>query len=520
MMKHDDIYVLSLDFGTESVRGAIFSTKGQLVASRSHEYRTYYTKPGWAEQRPDEWWNAFLAVVTPLVQESGIYPEQIVSLAVDTTCCTLVALDAHFLPLRNAILWMDVRASEQAENIAQSGMEALKYNGYGNVSAAWMPPKALWLKEHEPELYANAYYLCDFQDWVNYRLTGRYTGSITAMTVRWYYDNRAGGWPGVFYEQIGLADIIEKIPQQVLPLGEPIATITRGVAALTGLSPETLVIQGGADAYVGMLGLGVCQPGTLAFITGSSHLLLGLTEQNFHTQGIFGTFPDAVIPGLAVAEGAQISTGSILKWFKDHFVRSDYESCAQQEGISVYRYLDRLAAKLPPGSEGLILLDYWQGNRNPLTDSKARGAIWGFSLKHTAVHMYRAIMEGIAYGTAHIMQYFANSGYKPTAVYAGGGATQSPVWIQIHSDVLGLPIHLTTEPNAPMLGDAILASYGAGVYSGLDEAVAEMVHIKRTIEPNLTNTEAYRYYVQQYINTYDHLKTLMHDMVSHEESLV
>jgi ribulose kinase len=411
---------------------------------------------------------------------------------------------------------MDVRSFDQAERIAACGDDMLRYNGHGSVSAEWMPCKALWVKENEADIYDKSAHICEFQDWINYKLTGEFVGSINNTTVRWYYDPRGGGWPSSFYDTIGLSDALQRYPHTILELGAPVGSIRSDLAATLGLSPKTLVVQGGADAYIGILGLGAVKPGRLAFITGSSHLMLGHTDRGFHKQGIFGAFPDCVMPGLYVVEGAQISSGSVLKWFRDGFINKTIEDTAKKQGLGLYDYLNSLAADLPIGSEGLILLNYWQGNRNPLVDSQVRGALWGLSLKHGPVHVYRAIMEGVSYGTEHIMRYFREAGFEAQEVYACGGATQSDLWMQIQSDVIGTPICLTEEPNAPLLGDAILASYGAGLFDSIEDAADAMVRVRKKVEPDLEKTERYRYYVDKYIDTYPALKNLMHDMLNHE----
>ena len=515
-MKRSGAYFLAFDFGTESVRGALFDLRGNMVCTETREYGTSFPKQGWAEQKPDEWWKSFLAVARDILGRCGIPKEEIRSVAVDTTSCTVVLLDRDFKPLRNAIIWMDVRSFRQAERIAGCGADILRYNGYGSVSAEWMPCKALWVKENEPDIYSRTAYVCEFQDWINYRLTGEFVGSINNTTIRWYYDPRGGGWPVDFYEKIGLGDVIAKFPESVLELGKPVGHLRQALAKQLGLAENTTVVQGGADAYIGILGLGAVKPGRLAFITGSSHLMLGHTERGFNKKGIFGAFPDCVVPGLFVVEGAQISTGSVLKWFKDNFISREYEEEAAKRGLSLYEYLNGMAGKIRTGSEGLIVLNYWQGNRNPLVDSQVRGAVWGLSLKHTPVHIYRAVMEGVSYGTEHIMRYFREAGFVPQEIYACGGATQSGLWMQIQSDVLGIPIYLTEEPNAPLLGDAILASYGAGFFGSIEEAAESMVRIKKRIEPDLKKTEIYRYYVDRYIDTYPALKELMHGMLKHE----
>jgi FGGY-family pentulose kinase len=510
-------YYLGVDFGTEGVRAALFDAEGSLCAMESEGYPTYYPKAGWVEQKPEEWWKAFIKVMRRLVEAMDVPPEEIAGMACDTTSCTVLLLDSGLSPIRNALIWMDVRASSQAHRIAGSGSSALKYNGYGSVSAEWMPSKLLWLKENEPELYGKATYACAFQDWVNYRLTGEWAGSINNVTVRWYYDSSSGGWPTGFYERIGLSDAISKFPARILRLGETVGRLIPSVSRQTGLPEGLAVVQGGADAYIGMLGLGAVRPGRVAFITGSSHLLLGHTMSGFHRKGIFGAFPDSVVPGMWVVEGGQISTGSILKWFKEQFIGCTIVKEAERQGLGLYDYMNRCAERIRPGSEGLVLLDYWQGNRNPVTDSRARGAVWGLSLRHTPAHIYRAIMEGVAYGTEHIMRVFREAGYQPEELVACGGATKSSLWMQIHSDVLGMPIHLTVEQNAPLLGDAILAACGTGCYSGIEEAVKGMVKKGSCFEPDKENTERYRYYVDRYIDTYTQLKELMWETVGHEE---
>ncbi len=507
-----DKYFLTFDFGTESVRGGIFDSKGRLIATESKSYKTYFPNPGWAEQEPDEWWNSFLYVAKSLIGSFN-KRDKIEGITVDTTSCTVLAMDKDFNPLRKAIIWMDVRAYQQAVKIANVDVEALKYNGYGNVSAEWMPCKALWIKENEPELYSRAEHICEFQDWVNYKLTGNYVGSINNVTIRWYYNAEGNGWPLNFYEKIGLGDLIPKFPEKILKLGDKVGNLKDELVSVLELKKSIPVLQGGADAYIGMIGLNVVKPGRLAFITGSSHLLLGLANKDFHKKGIFGTFPDALIPGLYVVEGGQISTGSIMKWYKDNFINCEIEREAEKNRQKIYDYMSSIAKELPIGSEGLILLDYWQGNRTPLTDPQARGVIWGLSLKHTPFHIYRAIMEGVAYGTEHIRRYFKDAGFEPEEVYACGGVTQSDLWMQIHSDVLGLPINIPEEPNAPLLGDAILAAYGTGCYSSIEEAALNMVEVAKKVEPDLENTKEYSFYVDRYIETYPALKGLMHDMV-------
>lgn len=510
-MTHTPPYLMGVDFGTESVRVGLFTTDGAPVIFCSEPYALYHPHPGWAEQQPDEWWQAFVKATRRALRDSGIDPRHVAAIGADCTSCTVVFMDAQFRPLRPAIIWMDVRAAEQAARIAQSGHPMLRYNGFGNVSAEWMPCKALWVKENEPHIYQQAVHVGEFIDWLTYRLTGQWTASINNVSIRWYYDRREGGWSASFYEAIGLGDLIERFPQRVLDMGQVAGALLPEVAAELGLPAGIPVAEGGADAYVAMFGLNVVSPGKLAFITGSSHLMLGQAERPLHARGIFGAFTDALLPGQYTIEGGQVSTGSVVKWFKDHFCAAEAE-IARQRGVDTYTVLNDMAARIPPGSEGLIALDYFQGNRTPYVDSLARGAFWGLSLKHTTAHLFRAILEGIAYGSEHIFRTFREHGYTVQEIVAAGGPTRSRLWMQIHADVSGVPIVLTQVADAPALGSAILAAAAAGLYPDPATAAGRMVRESARIEPDMQRHADYQFYVDQYIATYPRLQELMHAM--------
>ncbi|MCS7259196.1 MAG: FGGY family carbohydrate kinase [Anaerolineae bacterium] len=510
-----DQHFLGIDCGTESVRAAIFDPQGKMVASEAVPYPVYHPHPGWAEQNPEEWWTAIVSAVRKALEKSGLHPHAITGLSGDFTSCTVVFMDERFQPLRPAIIWMDVRAADQARRIAASGYAALKYNGYGNVSAEWMPCKALWVKENQPEVWAQARYVGEYVDWCMHRLTGEWVGSINNTSIRWYYDRNTGGFPTDFYEGIGLGDLLAKFPQRILNLGEVVGTLRPEAADALGLKPGIPVAQGGADAYIAMLGLDVVEPGKMAFIVGSSHLLLGQSAHQFHGKGIFGAYTDCLIPGQYTVEGGQISTGSVVRWFRDNFAGS-YVQKAQALGISAYDLLTEEAAQLPPGSDGLIVLDYWQGNRTPYVDPEARGMIWGFTLSHTPAHVFRAIMEGIAYGTEHILRTMRQYGYTAHELVASGGPTKSKLWMQIHADVSNVPISLTEAgASAAVLGAAICAAVGCGAYPNLAAAAKAMVRVTERIIPNPATHEAYQFFVDKYINTYPQMRDLMHEMTRH-----
>jgi FGGY-family pentulose kinase len=508
------LYFMGIDGGTESVRVGVFDQEGTPIGFASCTYSLKHPHPGWAEQEPDEWWSPLVTAVREVMSKNAIAPEAIAGISLDATTCTVVAVDKQNRVLRPAIMWMYVRAADQARRIAETGDPALKYNGFANVSAEWMPCKALWLKENEPEVYAAAQHICEYCDWITYRLTGEWTASVNISSLRWYYDRDNGGFPQSFYQSIGLGDLLDKFPQRVLDIGTIVGGLSRKAAEELGLLPDTPVAEGGGDAMVGTIGMDVLAPGKIALITGSSHAIFGKSAESLYGTGFFGSFTDAVVRGLYVVEGGQVSTGSIVKWFRDNFCSGLAEE-ARQQGLSLYDLLNKHAESVSVGSDGLIVVDYCQGNRTPYTDPEARGMIWGLTLKHDAAHVYRAIIEGICYGTELIFRTLRSYGFQPQQIVASGGPLKSQVWMQIHADVSNLPITLTTVPDAAVLGSAIVAAVGAGVYPNVQEAARSMVHISHHIEPNQQRHKEYQFYMEKYVATYFQMRDLMHDVTQH-----
>ncbi|AHY48315.1 Ribulose kinase (plasmid) [Rubrobacter radiotolerans] len=511
----EEQYLMGVDFGTGGVRVGLFDAEGTPKVFHGVEWETAYPRSGWAEQDPDAWWQSFLQAARRAVSDSGVPAESIVGIATDATASTVLAVGDDDRHLRPAIMWMDVRASDQAERIAATHDRALKYSGYGDVSAEWGLPKALWIKEREPEVFERAKHLCDCNDWLVHRLTGEWASSINIASAKFFYDRDEGGWPESLLRSLDFRDFLEKFPKDVLDLGAVVGGLRKSVAEEIGLKEGTPVAQGAIDAYAGALGLGVVEPGTLGLITGSSHVMIGQSAHPIHGQGFWGSYTDAMIPGQYTVEAGQASTGSVVAWFKNNFAGEAARE-AERRGCDTYDVLNELAEKVPIGSDGLIFLDYFQGNRSPHTDPLVRGAVWGLSLGHGPGHIFRSIIEGICFGTEEIFRAMRGHDFEPRLNVVSGGPTKSALWMQMHADVSNLPIALTKVSEGPVLGAAMLASVGAGVYKDVREAAQNMVHTESTVEPDAEAHEKYRFYLDRYTETYPRMKDLMHRMSRHE----
>jgi FGGY-family pentulose kinase len=508
-------YLMGIDFGTESVRVGLFDPEGTPAAFHAALVTTERPQPGWAEQDPAQWWSSVVTAVRGAMQAAGVAAERVAGISVDATSATVLAVDGNGEHLGPAIMWMDVRAAEEADRIRATGSPALKYNGFGPVSAEWGLPKALWLKDHQPETWLGARQVCECGDWATRRLTGEWSASINFASCKYYYDRDEGGFPQDLYAALDATELMRKYPPNLTDLGVQVGELRPEVAAELGLRPGTPVAQGGIDAYLGALGLGVVEPGQVALITGSSHVIIAQSAEPIHDPGLWGAYTDAMLRGIYTIEAGQASTGSVAAWFKSNLA-GDAVAEGERRGVDPYQVLTERAAEVPIGSEGLLVLDTFQGNRSPHTDPLTRGMIWGLSLHHGSGHVFRALMEGVAFGTEEILRVLRGRGFEVRSIVASGGPARSELWMRIHADVSGVPISLTRHSEGgPALGAAMCAAVGAGIHPELPVAAERMVRIERTIEPDHDRHEEYQFYMDKYLKSFERMQDPMHRMVRH-----
>jgi ribulose kinase len=338
------------------------------------------------------------------------------------------------------------------------------------------------------------------------------TASLDTATAKWNYARPLGGWPKDFLVAADAERVAAKWPVDVLPVGRRVGALRESVARAVGLVPGTPVAQGGIDAHAGEIALGAVGPGDLALIMGSSTCHMAQSREPVFGN-IWGPYPDALVEGMFTLEGGQTATGSIIQWLVERF-GADAAAQAKGCGMDVYGYLDAQAAALPPGAEGLLVLDYFQGNRTPLKDPLARGTIVGLTLKHGLAHLLRATYEGICCGTRQILEDMAVHGFKLERIYAGGGGARSRLWTQIQADVLGQPLQLPRDKETMALGAAIWAGLGAGVFRDYGEAIGRMVHLEGTVAPAPERRAIYDRLYRRYVDLYPALRPTMHALAA------
>ncbi len=486
--------LIGLDGGTGGMRAFVFDKQGNVLGSADAPYETVYPQSGWAEQRPADWWQATCTSLRQAMEKANVTADRVAALCAATTSCTVMTCGKDGSTDDNALLWMDVRATQQAKAILDATGEA--------PSAEHFPSKALWIKQNQPERWAKAEVLCEYQDWMNYRLTGRWCFSVNTA-CNWGYNKRKGGFYTDFYNKCGLEDAFEKMPAEAVCAGEKVGYLTAEAAAQLGLDTEVMVAQGGIDASIGMLGMGVNKPGTAAMMTGSSNLVMAATTKPvFCSEESFNAGPDFLLEGCYTSVQGQVSTGSILRWFRREFARDlDEKEC--------FKLLDKAAAEIEIGAGGLTLLDYWQGNRTPYNDADVRGMVYGLSMSTTREAIFRAVLEGIACGTEDMLEQFRKAGCPVEELYVSGGTTRSPLFMQIHADVSGIPMKITSDYSVA-LGSAVCAAHTAGFYTTIPEAVEKMVRPAGTVLPDPDRHAAYKPVLERYRGIYAALRPWIH----------
>lgn len=495
-------FFIGIDAGTQGIRTGIVDSQGNFVTSHEEFYKTLYPHIGWAQQKPEDWWQAFNSTLKRCMDDiNDEIKMQITACCVCATSSTVIPVDKQGNPLTDAILWMDSRAKKEAKMINTQNHEVLNYCG-GEVSVEWLVPKALWIKNNQDDIYSSSYKIIEQLDWLNFKLTGQWTSSICNSTCKSNYIDDYGKWNDEFFKSIGFDDYEEKLLTNVKKIGERVGTFSALLALKFGLPHDISVVQGGIDAHIAMLGMGVVAPGKIACIMGTSFVHLAFSEKPIFQKGIWGPYNKAVLPNYWLLEGGQISAGSITKWFIDTFnVKED----------DAYVKMMNEAAKIKPGSEGLVTLDYFSGNRTPYKDPDASGVIYGLNLKHTRAHIYRSMLEGVALGTKNVVENFQKQGYEIKSLIGCGGVTKNKLWLQIIADATGIEIVVNVNTKAGILGCCMAAAVGSGRYKNFEKAGYEMVHEDYRIVPNKESSLIYNEMFKKYKDIYRSLSHIMHD---------
>ena len=493
-------HYLAIDIGTESARAAVFTADGARVGDGHGPYATVYPRPGWAEQNPVDWWAGAACASRAALAQAGI--NRVAGVSVATTSSSVVFLDSHERPLRPALLWMDSRSSAEAERTAQSDHPALAFSG-GSDSSEWLIPKAMWVARNEPQVYADSHFIGESVDYLTLKLTGRWVGSRLNATCKWNYDSRTGEVPHDLYAELGIADLGNKLPGDILAVGSLAGDLSARAAEALGLSGTAPVGVGGIDAHLSLIPLKGAARNPVSVVAGTSNAFIAELEEPVFSPTIWGPYPRA-LSDLWLVEGGQVSAGSALTWLAERVL-----GCARDQLPA----LAADAAVVAPAGHGLLVLDNFMGNRTPLRDPKLRGAILGLQLGTTQAELYRAAVESVAYGTRQVLESFQAVGVDTSTVVLSGGIRHNPLWLQVTADVLGRSVAIVEGENLTLLACAAIAAAAAKSTDVTTEAAA-LAPTMRTIEPTRGSAAPYDEAFALYVDTVTATTDVSHRLVA------
>lgn len=475
--------LLGIDIGTQGAKGVLCDATGHVVASVYREHTISAPRPGWAEHDADQiWWGAFVTLVRAMLTESGIRPAQVAAISVSGLVPGMLPLDAEGRPLRPAILYTDRRAQDELEEIVVRLQEAgLSENDTGPIGLGSPIPQLMWVRNREPEVFSRTARIVQCAPYIVYRLTGCTT--VDHAMKRSYaplYDPEHDGWSDHRAALLGLD--INLLPERIAWATDTAGHVSERAARETGLAAGTPVAVGTADAFADMVGAGVVVPGAAMALYGSfTAVLIG------HDRPVSTWLGYHCLPGMYFS-GAGVHTGAALtRWFRDQFGQAEL-AMERALGENAYQWLDRQAAQVPPGCDGLVALPDFTGEKSRLHPALNRGALVGLTTSHSRAHVYRALLEAIAY---ELRFQLTESGAIPKHMTAVGGGARSPVWTQIMSDVLDVTQDVLDVPYSAPYGDAYLAGMVVGLFEDTRTLREKWIRVRRTIHPDPVTHDVY-----------------------------
>jgi xylulokinase len=455
-------YVIGIDVGSQSVKAVLFDETGAAVHEAAAPYQMTCPCSGWAEQDPACWERGIAHTVRELRQRSGVGASEIATLAVASQVDGLVALDDSLAPLRPAIIWLDRRATRQSARLTQAVGEAELIARTGlNPDASHTAPKAMWLRDEEPEHYRRARWLAPVGAHLNGWLTGQVAQDPANASSTLLYDLRSGGWD---HELVEAAELdAAKLPP-ILPATNIIGSLRPEAAEALDLSPRCRVAVGTGDEHGAALGAGAVSPGMIVDVTGTAEpVVVPSGELVLDEKRLVETHAHAVPNMLLIENPGFVSGGSTSWWARA-------QSLPQSE---VFAH----AALAPPGSEGALFLPTLSGATAPRWNERMRGSFAGLGLNHGRAHLARAILEGCAFALRDIVDRFEAMALGGEELRVVGGGARSELWLQIKADVTGHPLRPVQGGHATSAGAAMLAAVAAGFFADLGEAAESIVRL-------------------------------------------
>jgi FGGY-family pentulose kinase len=523
-----EAYVAAIDIGTGSVRAAIVSAEGRILARAAVDIATHRPQGEHREQSSEEIWAATCTATRRAVAEAGVDPAAVHGLSVDATSCTLVFLDRDERPVSisttrdtqwNVIQWADHRAIAEAEECTATGHPALRHVG-GVMSPEMQIPKCMWVKRHLPEAWSQTAAVFDLADFITWRCTGFDARSACTLTCKWSYLGHSDSpWPADLHAAVGLDDAMQRtgVPALATPVGQPIGPLAPEAAEALGLTTDCIVAAGLIDAHAGVLGvlgtaIGAADGGPvddrIGLIAGTSTCHMALSPEPRFIGGVWGPYWGAVVPGMWVNEGGQSATGALL----DHIIALTGRRAEPETHRALIERIEALRAAEGFGLDPeLMVLPDFHGNRSPLADPHARGVISGLTMdasEDALARLYFATALGIVFGTRHIIDAMNATGFRISHLHLTGGHARNPLLVELYASATGCTVVLPEQEDGVLLGTAALAAAGCGLHPSLPAAARAMVRSGREIAPDPVQRAHYDRRYRAFLRMHEHRREL------------
>lgn len=499
-------YILAVDSGTTATKVALYDLDGNIISTTTREYQLITPKPLWVEVEIETLWNEFVNGTREVLSKSKINPEHVIAIGISAQGETFVPISKDGKPLRRAIVWLDSRAEEEAEIMDKKFDDGQSYKVTGQVKLVptWPAVKIFWLKRHEREIFDKVFKYLLVEDYLIWKMTGEFVaeGSLLCSTCYWNIVTRK--W---WDEMLSFLEQREEQLPEIRESGEPVGKLRKEAAEQLRLTEDVIVATGGLDQACGTIGVGNVRPGIFTENIGAALAICAIQEKLTFDPKRRMPVHYFVKPSTYMFH--TFTTGGMaLRWFRDSFCNEEM-NIAKLLGTSSYALIDGEVEKIPPGSDGLVMLPHLQGAMAPEANPNAKGVFFGITLAHTKAHFARSIMEAIACAIMRNIEVLEDLGVRVREIRALGGGARSKVWNQIIADLTRRPVITTNhDEDAACMGAAMLAGKAVGVYKDIEEAADRLVKIREKFEPNEKNFESYQNLYKKYVKLYESLLEL------------
>lgn len=494
-------YLLGIDFGGGASKATLLSSEGVTFLSTSVEYPTYCLQNGWAEQSPEELYEAFLANVRFILKESKISPDDITALGLSAASQTGVYLDKNDEVVRSSIFWTDVRGAPYANFLKTKCGDRIYKICHNAPTPARTITHLMWIREHEPEKFQRIEKVMFVKDFIRYKLTGDFVTDYIDAMGSLLMDVPNNCWSEELCQYAGIKTTM--LPAIKKPT-DILGTISPHISKETGLSEKTIVIVGSTDTVMEVFANGAIHEGQMTVKLATAGRICPITTHNIPNPLLVNY--KHVVPGMWYPGTGTKSCAASYRWYRD--ILCDGEKVyAESEKIDVYSVMDHAAERVTPGCDNLFFHPYLQGELTPYFDAKLRGSFVGICSYHTKAHFNRAVLEGVAFSLKDCYSVLKKENLKINQAIIIGGGAKSPLWRQIVSDMLGLELIKTTNADSS-LGSAMLAGVSVGLFDSFEKSVESCVKHDARIVPNYKNNKVYDKQFKTYKKIHDALESV------------